>query len=101
MTLPPSLFVVILNYIKEIEDINPFVAEHVTFLQDNYQKGHFIVSGARIPRYGGVILVRARDRQAVQEIIKQDSFYKNQVAEYQILEFNPSRHAEGFEKWLS
>lgn len=101
MIATPTLFVVILNYIKEIEDIEKLVNQHVEFLKENYQKGNFIVSGARVPRFGGVILVKAKDRIAVQEIIEKDPFHKGRVAEYQIIEFNASRYAEGFEKWLS
>lgn len=95
------MFVTILRYLKPLPEIDAFVEEHRQFLQKHYDAGDFIVSGVQVPRNGGIILVRAENRDAVLKIMSGDPFFKNKVAEYQIIEFNPTRHAKGFEQWLS
>lgn len=94
------MFVTILRYLKPLSEIDVFVEEHGQFLQRHYDAGDFIVSGVQVPRNGGVILVRAENRDAVLDIMSEDPFFKNKLAEYQVIEFSPSRYAKGFEQWL-
>ncbi len=54
-----------------------------------------------MPHNGGVILVLAETRDAFLKIISEDPYFKNKVAEYQVIEFNPTLYAKGFEQWLS
>ena len=48
------------------------------------------MSGPRTPRVGGVIMINADNRSAVDAIIAQDPFKVNGIAEYQIVEFTPT-----------
>jgi uncharacterized protein YciI len=57
------------------------------FLQKNYDRGNFIVSGRRNPRTGGIIVARAGSEEEVRKIIREDPFYINRVAEYEIIPF--------------
>ena len=42
------------------------------------------------PRIGGVIMIKAADREAVNAIILQDPFNIIGIADYQIVEFTPT-----------
>jgi uncharacterized protein YciI len=55
-----------------------------------YEKKIFIASGRKIPRTGGVILAKAKNKEELNAIIEQDPFYRNGVAEYEVTEFIPS-----------
>lgn len=94
------MFVIIINYLKSIEHVDALIPEHREFLDRGYQEGVFLCSGARIPRFGGVILAREKNREVLLQRLHQDPFYIQGVAEYQVIEFTPSKFAAGFENFL-
>ncbi|MCP4922500.1 MAG: GTP cyclohydrolase [bacterium] len=96
-----NLFVVILRYLVAPETIEPYRADHVIFLQKYYASGHFIVSGIQNPGNGGVIFAKSENRKALEDLLKEDPFATHHLAEYQIFEFNPTRHSEAFKAILS
>ncbi|MFD0694485.1 YciI family protein [Paenibacillus sp. GCM10027628] len=62
---------------------------------------HFIFSGRKIPRTGGVILANLSTRQEVDSIIGNDPFYVNHVANYEIIEFQPTMFDEEFSVFMN
>lgn len=50
------------------------------------------------PRVGGVIMIKANDRTAVEAIIAQDPFNINGIADYQIVEFTPTMFCDNILK---
>lgn len=88
------MFVVLLNYIKPLFEVDRFVDEHREFLKCHYASGHFLLSGRKEPRTGGVILVTAETRADVESIIRNDPFHREKIADYEIIEFLPSMSAD-------
>lgn len=88
------MFVLLLNYIRPLSEVDRFVGEHREFLARNYASGHFLLSGRKEPRSGGVILATASTRAEIERIIQSDPFYREKVAEYEIVEFLPSMSAK-------
>ncbi len=86
-----KLFVIILRYIVDKDAIDEARPAHISFLDTYYEKGNFIVSGRQNPANGGIIITKAKNYAAVQDIIKYDPFYINKLAEYSIYEFNPTK----------
>jgi len=43
-----------------------------------------------------VILCKAKSKIEIQSIIKEDPFYVNEIAKYEIIEFEPTRYSEEF-----
>ncbi|ERI91839.1 hypothetical protein HMPREF1982_02882 [Clostridiales bacterium oral taxon 876 str. F0540] len=95
------MFILMLKYIKSLEEVDKELKPHVDYLEKYYSLKKFICSGRRNPRVGGVILCNAKDMEEVQAIIKEDPFYINKIAEYEIVEFLPTKYAEGFEQFLN
>lgn len=91
-----SVFVIMVKYVKPIEEVDVFLSEHRAFLDEYYAKGVLLCSGRQMPRVGGVILARCNDRARIWEVVKQDPFYVNGVAEYDVTEFVPNKAATGF-----
>lgn len=94
------MFILLLTYQKPLEEVDKHLLAHRAYLDVNYSLGHFVASGPRTPRVGGVILCKASSKEEVELLIKQDPFSINEVAKYDIIEFNPLKYATGFEAYL-
>lgn len=86
-------FVVLVDYIRPLTEIDALVPAHRAFLQTYYDAGVFLLSGPRSPRIGGVILAQAQSRNALESILAQDPFAVADAARYQVVEFNPNLSA--------
>lgn len=84
------MFVVILTYKRPISEVDKYLQAHRGYLAGHYAAGDFIASGPQIPRAGGVIMMRAASREAVDALIAQDPFHINGIADYQVVEFTPT-----------
>lgn len=91
------MFIINLTYTKSLDTIDQLFDEHVKFLEQYYDSGVFLMSGAKTPRIGGIILAKSEEKQALENIIKQDPFIVNQAATYEIIEFKPRRISKKFE----
>lgn len=94
------MFVIILKYKKSIEEVMKNLDAHITFLNKYYSQNKFICSGRQEPRTGGIIICKAKDKSEVNSMILEDPFYKNGIAEYEIIKFVPTNYAKGFEKFI-
>ena len=86
------MYIVSLNYIKEVSEVEKHLEEHIKFLEKYYEIGKFICSGRKNPRTGGVILLNAESLSEVEKIILEDPFNINEIAEYEITEFFPTKY---------
>jgi len=95
------MFLIELNYTADLTKIDAHMAAHVVFLKKHYAAGHFLVSGRKIPRDGGIILAMAKTRQEIQTIIEEDPFYQQRLADFRIVEFRASQRAHDIPKRLA
>lgn len=93
------MFLTILKYTRPIEDVISHLDDHIKFLEKYYAQNKFICSGRQEPRTGGIILCNAKDKAEVNLIMKEDPFYINNIAKYEIIEFMPSKYADGFKEF--
>lgn len=87
------MFLIVLRYIKSLDEVDLFVAEHRAFLDQHYASGHFLLSGRKEPRDGGVILANACTRSEIDVIVCSDPFYRENIAAYEVIEFLPTMAA--------
>ena len=87
------MFVIELTYKVPLAEIDAHMAAHVKFLKKYYASGHFLVSGRKIPREGGIILAVGKTRQEIEAIVKEDPFHKHGLADFRIIEFRASQKA--------
>ena len=85
------MFIVLLKYVKPLEIIDALLPEHIKYLEYQYSQSKIVFSGRRNPRIGGIILVNVNNETALWNIVKEDPFYINKVAEYEIVEFTPTK----------
>ena len=94
------MYIILLNYKKSLEEVDKYIPEHVDFLNEHYANKKFILSGRRNPRTGGIILATNCDRKELEMIISKDPFYLNEIAEYEIIDFTPTKFDEGLKKYI-
>jgi uncharacterized protein YciI len=95
------MFVILLHYKKPLSEVDRFLVSHREFLQTGYDKNIFIVSGPREPRIGGVILSQLSNRDELESWISRDPFYINQIADYEVIEFNAVKHHPNFSCFIN
>lgn len=94
------MFIVILKYEKSMEEVMNHLDDHIVFLEKYYDINKFICSGRQEPRTGGIIICNGKDKDEIISIMKEDPFYKNNIAKYEIIEFIPTNYAEDFKKFV-
>jgi uncharacterized protein YciI len=94
------MFIVDLNYIVPLEQIDAHMNEHVKFLRKYYKQNVFVASGRKVPRTGGIILALASSMDEIQQIISEDPFYIHNLAAFTITEFLTSQHHPALKELL-
>jgi uncharacterized protein YciI len=95
------MFIIELNYKAALEQIDAHMKPHMAFLNKHYASGHFLVSGRKIPRDGGIIVAVGKSRAEIEEIAAQDPFCQKGLADFRVIEFRVSQRAEDIEKRIS
>ena len=72
----------LITYKKSLEHIDAILSEHRTFLDIGYKNNYFLASGPQNPRTGGIIISQLKDRQQLEDFLKQDPFIIQDVADY-------------------
>lgn len=92
------MFVIELIYKTELERIDRSMKAHVAFLKKYYDAGHFLVSGRKIPRDGGIIVAVGASREQIEGIIREDPFVSGGLADFKVIEFRPSQRARDIQR---
>jgi len=95
------MFIINLNYIVPLEELDKHMTEHVKFLKVYYKKNVFVASGRKVPRTGGIILALAKSKEEVEQIISEDPFYIHKLAEFTITEFLTSQYHPELKAFLT
>jgi uncharacterized protein YciI len=95
-----SMFVIELTYKAPLKDIDASMPAHVKFLKKYYATGHFVVSGRKIPRDGGIIVAVGDDREQIEAIAREDPFYARGLADVRVIEFRVSQHSDAIQKLI-
>lgn len=99
--LVATMFVIELVYKVDLARIDAHMSAHVKFLRKYYASGHFLVSGRKIPRDGGIILAVGPSREAIQAIVEEDPFHVHRLADFRIIEFRASQLADDIQERIA
>ena len=88
------MFVIELIYKASLAQIDAHMRAHMKFLKKYYASGHFLVSGRKIPRDGGIILSVGKSRTEIEMIVREDPFVERGLADVRIIEFRVSQRAD-------
>jgi uncharacterized protein YciI len=88
------MFIIELVYKADLDRIDKHMARHVKFLKKYYAAGHFLISGRKIPRDGGIIVAVGDSRERIEAIAAEDPFVAHGLADVRVIEFRVSQRAE-------
>ena len=84
------MHIIILTYSPDA--VQEHLEEHRAFLDDQYAKGILLASGRQVPWKGGVLLASgAITREQLELILAQDPLHREQIAEYKVVTFIPTK----------
>lgn len=89
------MFIVLLEYTRPLDEVDAQIPAHRAFLERQYATGHFLLSGRKEPRTGGVIIATMASKLQLEQLLKDDPFAQAGVASYQVIEFIPTMTAPG------
>jgi uncharacterized protein YciI len=95
------MFVIELEYIADLAEIDARMAEHVAWLKKHYAAGHFLVSGRKVPRDGGIILAVGESREQIEGFMKDDPFIRHDLARCRVIEFRASQRAKNIDSLIA
>lgn len=93
-----TLFIIELTYKADLSEIDAAMRAHMTFVKKYYASGHFLMSGRKVPREGGVIFAIGKGRDEIERIAHEDPFYVKGLAEIRVIEFRASQRADDIQK---
>ena len=94
-------FLVHITYTASLEKIDEILKGHREFLQQGYDKGMILMSGPQNPRTGGIVVVRGKDREDIEEFFQIDPYHTNKFAEYSFVEFDPVKYQPLLKEWIT
>ena len=92
------MFIIELTYKVDLARVDADMAAHVRFLKKHYAAGHFLISGRKIPRDGGIILAVGQSREQIESIAREDPFVARGLADFRVIEFRPSQRADDIQQ---
>jgi uncharacterized protein YciI len=93
-----AMFVIELEYVAGLDEIDAAMSAHVAFLKRQYAAGRFVVSGRKVPREGGIIIAVGDSREQVEALMAEDPFCARGLAHARITEFRASQRAADLPK---
>ena len=95
------MFIANLRYKKSIKVVNEFLEDHLKYLDKYFSQGNFLCSGKKyFPESGGVILFNSDNLQEAKKILFEDPFYIEEIADYDIIEFQVFKYNENFSSFI-
>ncbi|CUK03146.1 YciI-like protein [Ruegeria denitrificans] len=85
-----SLFVVDIEYTVPMDKVAAVIDPHMDFVRASYEAGRFLMSGPKVPRTGGLIVMTADSREDAESYLEQDPFAQEKVAKFRVTEFRAS-----------
>lgn len=88
------MYILFINFTKSLQDIQPVFPAHLEFIDAHIKTGKFILSGGLTGKPAGVVLANINNGGELQALLAEDPFVREQVAEYEVIEFKPSKRHE-------
>jgi GrpB-like predicted nucleotidyltransferase (UPF0157 family)/uncharacterized protein YciI len=94
------MYLAILTYKSSFEEREPYIPGHFAFLDEGYANNLLVVSGRMMTGRGGVILSPLTSRVEFETLLKNDPFMIHDLADYEIIAFDPTRYHPDFASFI-
>src|SRR5438128_3058504 len=95
------MFVIEQMYKAPLAKVDAHMRAHLRFLKKYYASGHFLVSGRKIPRDGGIILAVGWNRKEIEAIVAEDPFCARGLGDFRVIEFRASQKADDIQQRIA
>lgn len=85
------MFVVTLKFSENRSRASDLMAGHKAWLQQGFERGHFLMAGSLQSNMGGGIIAHDMGREDLEAFVSQDPFVAEGVVTPEILEITPAR----------
>lgn len=92
------MFIIISKYLKSLEEVDSKRSDHLAYMNNYVLAGTFLLGGRQVPTTGAAIVAHNITREELEEILRNDPYVINGLAEYNIIEFNVGMSALGIEE---
>lgn len=93
-----AVFILNLTYVvDDIAQVDALLADHLAWLAQGRDAGHFLAWGRKVPREGGAIIAKGESREAIVALAASDPFVAGGVARVEVIEWVPTFLGEGLE----
>ena len=91
------MFIANLKYKKSTEEVNKVLEAHLEYLDKYFEKEIYMYRKKSFPELGGVILFDSNNLEEAKKILYEDPFYIEEIADYEIIEFQPVKFSQNFQ----
>ncbi|WP_213012878.1 YciI family protein [Paractinoplanes toevensis] len=78
------------KYLAPVDEVDKVREEHLAFLDGLIQRGKLVIAGRQDPPVGGLVMIEADTEAEARELMADDPYIKQGVAEYTATGFRPS-----------
>ncbi len=98
--MPHHHFLLEWTYTAPIEQIEAATPDHRDYLQSGVDRGILLVSGPKVPREGGILLIRVESPEAAEAFAHGDPFFTRGLARPRLVEFRPVKRQAVLDEWV-
>ena len=89
------MYILDFHNLKPVEEVDQAIEEHRAFLRKYVEQGIFLFAGAKVPRSGGIIVVKDMGRAQLDAILAEAPFLSRGSARCTVTEFKAVHKAGG------
>ena len=82
------MFLLLGRYLTPVDEVEAHLDAHRGWVREHVEAGVFIAAGREVPLQGGLIVATGVTRDEVDAIIAKDPYFIEQVAEYDVREYD-------------
>jgi uncharacterized protein YciI len=84
------VYLMISKYLVPLDEVDRARADHLAFLDGLTARGLLVTAGRQDPPAGGVVLLNVDDEAEARELMKDDPYEANGLAEYTAVGWRPA-----------
>ncbi|MGF1741917.1 hypothetical protein L4C34_12720 [Vibrio profundum] len=92
------MYTLIVDLIKPVDEVNKLAKEHGVWVKQQVDRGIFLLAGPKRSGLGGVTLTKSMDKGQLKTLLASDPYLIEDVAEYQIIDFDCKLTAHSLSK---
>ena len=94
------MYIIESTYKVSAKEIDENLDAHMEYIEKYFNTGHFLASGRKEPRDGGIILAKAATRKRMEDIVSKDPLNILGLADFRIIEFKATKNTKEYKAFI-